>query len=191
MKIKLTYPPVEKKRHQRSKLLAILRWPVLVISVVCPIIDWQTGMNGWSLVVLMSLYTAWTLVIAPDLVEYNRISQTIKIIVCTCILLVLIDVFLAPGWAVTVVPLVCSGGLVISGLLFYTDLNKQKQNMLPMLLLIAVALPGAVAGLQIWHGKGRWALLVLALCSFALLCSLIITLGSGFTQELKKRFQTR
>lgn len=191
MKIKLTYPPIEKKRHQRSLLLAILRWPVLAAAVVCPIIDCQTGKHGWSLVVLMSLYTAWTLVIAPDLVEYNRISQTIKIIVCACILLVLIDVYLAPGWAVTVVPLVCSGGLVISGLLFYTDLNKQKQNMLPMLLLIAVALPGAIAGLQIWHGKGRWALLVLALCSFALLCSLIITLGSGFTQELKKRFHTR
>ena len=191
MKIKLTYPAMEKKRMQRGRLLSVLRWPVLFAAVVCPIIDWKTGKHGWSLVVLMSLYTAWTLVISPDLVEYNRISQTIKTIVCACILLVLIDVFLAPGWAVTVVPLVCSGGLAVSGVLFYTDLNKQKQNMLPMLLLIAVALPGAVAGLQIWHGKGRWALLVLAICSFTLLCSLIITLGSGFTRELKKRFHMR
>ena len=155
MTIKLTYPPVEKKRLQRSRLLAILRWPAAAAVIICPLVDRRTGAQGWSLVVLMSLYTAWTMVLSPDLVEYNRISQTIKLIACICILLALIDVFLAPGWAVTVVPLVCSAGLVVSGILFYTDLNKQKQNMLPMLLLIAVALPGALVGLQIWHGKGR------------------------------------
>lgn len=191
MKIKLIYPPIEKKKLQRSRLLSILRWPVLAAAVLCPIIDHKTGSQGWSLVVLMSLYTVWTMVISPDLVEYNRISQFIKLIVCICFLLILIDLFLAPGWAVTVVPLVCSGGVVVSGLLFYTDLNKQKHNMLPMLLLIALALPCALAGLHIWHGKGRWALLVLAVCSFVLLISLILTLRNGFARELKKRFHTR
>lgn len=191
MKIKLTYPPVEKKRLQRSRLLAILRWPVMAAAILCPLIDWETGAQGWSLVVLMSLYTAWTMVLSPDLVEYNRISQTIKLIVCVCILLFLIDFFLAPGWAVTVVPLVCSGGLVVSGVLFYTDLNKQKQNMLPMLLLIAIALPGALIGLQFWHGKGRWALWVLLGCSVVLLSALVITMGRGFTRELKMRFHMK
>ena len=191
MKIKLTYPPVEKKRLQRSRLLAILRWPVTAAVILCPLIDWNTGAHGWSLVVLMSLYTAWTMVLSPDLVEYNRISQTIKLIVCVCILLFLIDFLLAPGWAVTVVPLVCSGGLMVSGVLFYTDLNKQKQNMLPMLLLIAVALPGALIGLQFWHGKGRWALWVLLGCSVVLLSALIITMGRGFTRELKMRFHMK
>ena len=191
MKIKLTYPPMEKKRLQRSRLLAILRWPVTAAAILCPLIDWKTGAHGWSLVVLMSLYTAWTMVISPDLVEYNRISQTIKLIVCVCILLFLIDVFLAPGWAVTVVPLVCSGGLVVSGVLFYTDLNKQKQNMLPMLLLIAIALPGALIGLQFWHGKGRWALWVLLGCSVVLLSALVITMGRGFTRVLKMRFHMK
>ena len=191
MKIKISYPPVEKYRRHRSKILSILRWPVLAAAILCPVIDWETGRHGWSLVVLMSLYTAWTLVISPDLVEYNRISQTIKVICCTCLLLILIDVYLAPGWAVTVVPLVCSAGLIVSGVLFYTDLNKQKQNMLPMLLLAAAALPAALAGLQIWHGKGRWSLLVLAGCSFVLLISLILTLGNGFTRELKKRCHTK
>lgn len=191
MKIKLTYPPVEKKRLQRSRLLTILRWPVMAAVILCPLIDWETGAQGWSLVVLMSLYTAWTMVLSPDLVEYNRISQTIKLIVCVCILLFLIDFFLAPGWAVTVVPLVCSGGLVVSGVLFYTDLNKQKQNMLPMLLLLAIALPGALIGLQFWYGKGRWALWVLLGCAVVLLSALVITMGRGFTRELKMRFHMK
>ena len=148
MKIKLTYPPVEKKRLQRSRLLAILRWPVTAAVILCPLIDWKTGFHGWSLVVLVSLYTAWTMVISPDLVEYNRISQLVRLIASSCMLLAVIELFIASGWALQVIALVCMGGLIAAAILFFTDIDTQKQNMLPMLLLYIKFIPLSILSLS-------------------------------------------
>ena len=101
---------------------------MLAAAIASVLVNWATGGKAWSLIVLMSLYMVWTLVLSPDLVEYNRISQFIKLITCTCILLTLIDVFLISGWAVIVVPIVGFGGLIVAGILFLTDLERQKQN---------------------------------------------------------------
>ncbi len=191
MKLKITYPSVEKRKVQRKKILRILRLPFLAAAVVCPILNLITGGKAWSLVVLMSLYIAWTLLVSPDLVEYNRISQTVKATVNAGILLTLIDVFLASGWAIEVVPIVCFGGLIISGVLFFTNLERQKQNMLPMLLMIFITQLGAAIGLSVYHEQKRWALIVMGLISVVLLFACIIALGGDFIRELKKRVHVK
>lgn len=191
MKVEITYPPVERRRLQRRKLLRILRWPFLFAAYICPLINLLTGGKAWSVIVLMSLYMAWKLVLSTDLVEYNRISQFTKLIVCTCVLLGLIDWLLAPGWAVEVVPIVCFGGLVVAGILFFTDLERQKQNMLPMLVLIVMALFGSVIGLSLWHEESCWALVVMGALALALLVGCAATLGGEFLRELKRRFHMK
>ena len=191
MKVKITYPAVKKQTLQRRKLLQILRWPVLFAGFICPVINLVTGGKAWSLIVLMGLYMAWTLLLSVDLVEYNRISQWIRLITEACLLLILIDVFLAPGWAVEVVPIVCFCGLTVAGVLFFTDLERQKQNMLPMLLLIFLCLIGSVVGLSLWHQESRWALAVMGAFAFALLVACAVTLGEDFPRQLRKRFHTR
>lgn len=191
MKIEITYPPVSKRGFQRRKLVKIARWPMLLAAYTCPVVNLCVGGKAWSVIVLMALYMLWTLVLSPDLVEYNRISQPIKAIVCSCILLILIDHFLAPGWAIEVVPMVCFAGLVASGVLFFTDLEQQKQNMLPMLLLAVLSLLASVVGLSVWHEESRWALAVMGSFAFALLFTCIVILGSEFTREIRRRFHTR
>lgn len=191
MKIELTYPPVSKRGFQRRKLVRIMRWPMLLVAYTCPIVNLCVGGKAWSVIVLTALYALWTLVFSPDLVEYNRISQPIKGIVFACILLTLIDVLLAPGWAMTVVPLVCFAGLMISSILFFTDLERQKQNMLPMLLLAVLSLLAAAVCLSVWRGEGRWALAAMGSFSLALLITCILILGSEFTREIRRRFHTR
>ncbi len=191
LKIEITYPPVSKRGFQRRKLVKTMRWPILLAAYTCPIVNLCVGGKAWSVIVLMALYMLWTLVLSPDLVEYNRISQPIKLIACSCVLLALIDLLLAPGWAMLVVPLVCFAGLLVSAVLFFTDLEKQKQNMLPMLLLAVMALLGAVVGLSVWHGEGRWALAVMGSFSLALLITCILILGADFTREIRRRFHTR
>lgn len=188
MKLNITYPPVAKRRLQRKKILSIMRWPIYFAAFICPVLNIVTGGKAWSLIVLMSLYMAWTLLLSPDLVEYNRISQFIKFITCSCVLLIVIDVFLAPGWAIEVVPIVCFCGLTIAGVLFFTDLERQKQNMLPMLLLIFITIVGSLVGLCLWHEESRWALAVMGAFSISLLVALTITLGSEFIRELRRRF---
>lgn len=191
MKIKLTYPTISKRGFQRRRLVKTIRWPMLLAAYVCPVVNLCVGGKAWSIVVLMALYTAWILVFSTDLVEYNRISQLIKGIVCACILLTLIDLLLAPGWAVFVVPLVCFAGLLTCAVLFFTDLEKQKQNMFPMLLLTVLSLLAAVIGLSVWHDPGRWVFAIMGSFSFALLFTCILILGTEFTRELRRRFHTR
>ncbi len=191
MKLSITYPALGKRRLQRRKLLSIIRWPLGFAALICPVLNLVTGGKAWSLIVLMSIYMFWTLILSPDLVEYNRISQSIKLIACTCILLTLIDVLLAPGWAIEVVPIVCFCGLTVSGILFFTDLERQKQNMLPMLLLIFFAMAGAGIGLCLWHEESRWALAVMGTFAFILLIACAAALGRDFIRELQKRFHTK
>lgn len=191
MKIKITYPPVEKHKMQRKKFLSIIRWPVMFAAYICPILNLVIGGKAWSLIVLMSLYMLWSLVLSPDLVEYNRISQFIKLIVYSSILLVLIDAFLAPGWAIEVVPIVCFGGLIVSGVLFFTDMRRQKQNMMPMLFLIFFAILGSIIGLSVWHEESRWALAVMGALAVALLIACILLLGRDFLRELHRRFHIK
>ena len=191
MKLDITYPTVERRRLQRKKFLHIVRWPVLFAALICPVVNLVTGGAAWSIIVLMALYMLWTLVLSPDLVEYNRISQFIKTIVCTCILLTLIDIFRAPGWGLAVVPIVCFPGLAVAGILFFTDLERQKQNMLPMLLLILFAIAGSVIGLSLWHEESRWALAVMGVFAICLLFACMVSLGSEFLRELKRRFHTK
>jgi len=150
MKIKNVYPHTEKFGVQRKKLLLILRWPFLALAVACPVVNYFTGGPAWSVVALMGLYMAWTQIFSLDLVEYNRISQFTKLAVRSCILLILIDTFIAPGWAVKVVPIVGLGCLVACAVLFFTDFSRQKHNMLPMLFMIFLAIIGSVVGSIVW-----------------------------------------
>lgn len=191
MKYKLTYPQPGKEKRRRLALIEALKWPFLFAAYICPIVNLLTGGPAWSLVVLWSLWCVWTLAVSPTLVEYNRISQFIKLIANACILMILIDRLLVPGWAVEVVPIVCYAGLLIAGTLFFTDLERQRQNMLPMLLLALSCLVCAVVGLLVWREESRWALAVMGAFALALLVGCAAVLGPGFIRELKKRFHVQ
>ena len=190
MKVNIIYPHPEKDTQLRRKLILALKWPFLFTAYICPIINILTQGRAWSVIVLWALWIVWSAAVSPALVEYNRISQFIKLIINACILLILIDLLLSPGWAVEVVAIVCFSGLVVSGLLFFTDLERQKQNMLPMLLLTVLCIISAVVGLILWRGESCWALAIMGAFAFALLAGCVFTLGPDFKRELAKRFHT-
>lgn len=148
MKIKITYPKVSPKIIKHQRLINFMKWPLLIAVVICPIINLITGGKAWSLVVLMSIYMAWDLVISRDLVEYNRISQFVKLITLTSLLLITIDVFLAPGWALDTVPILIFSGLIVTSVLFFTDIERQKQNIFPFLFLILLSIISSIIGLS-------------------------------------------
>lgn len=191
MQINITYPPVPKRKIQRRKFLNIIKWPVLAAAISCVIVNIAVGGKAWSIIAIMGIYMVWTLLLSPSLVEYNRISQTIKFILYSCLMLILINAFLVPGWAVQVVPMVCFGGLIVSAILFFTDIERQKQNMLPMLLLILVSIVGAAAGIYIWHNETIWPLIVMGAVAFALLTAVIVILRKDFIREIQRRFHVK
>lgn len=191
MKIDITYPQPGKEQALRRHFIAALRWPFLFAAFICPVINLVVGGKAWSAVVVWSLWMVWSGAVSPSLVEYNRISQSIKSIVNACVLLFLIDWLLAPGWAIETVPIVCFSGLAASGVLFFTDLQRQKQNMFPMMLLTVGSLLGSVIGLSLWHQETRWAMAVMGAVAFSLLVGCAATLGPDFLRDVKKRFHTK
>ena len=188
MHIKLTYPPVERKRFARRKMLTVLRWPFVAAAAASVIVNIVTGGVCWCPIVLLSLWAIWALVFSVDLVEYNRTSQSIKTIAFSCGILTLVDLCLAPGFAVFVVPIVYFGGLIFCAVLLFTDFETQRHNIMPLLLFIFFAIIGSVIGLAIWHEHDFWPLIVLGSVATVLLITLIIILGADFKRELIKRF---
>ena len=191
MQIKTVYPAISKSALQRSRVLRLIRWPFLLAAYLCPILNLYFGGSAWSVVVLWSLWMLWSLALSPDLVEYNRISQTIKLIEYSCILMILIDIFLSQGWAADVVYIICFSSMILTAVLFFTDLNKQKQNMLPMLLLMAVSIAASIIGLTLWKGKIMWPAMLAGVLALALALACFTVLGRDFLLEFKKRFHTK
>lgn len=191
MKIKITYPKVSPKIIKHQRLINFMKWPLLIAVVICPIINLITGGKAWSLVVLMSIYIAWDLVISRDLVEYNRISQFVKLITLTSLLLIIIDIFLAPGWALEAVPILIFSGLIVTSVLFFTDIERQKQNIFPFLFLILLSIFSSIIGLSFYHEKDSWPLTVMGIVALFLLITLSITLKENIINELKKGFSVK
>ena len=191
MKIKITYPKVSPKIIKHQRLINFMKWPLLIAVVICPIINLITGGKAWSLVVLMSIYIAWDLVISRDLVEYNRISQFVKLITLTSLLLITIDVFLAPGWALEAVPILIFSGIIVTSVLFFTDIERQKQNIFPFLFLILLSIFSSIIGLSFYHEKDSWPLTVMGVVALFLLITLSITLKENIINELKKGFSVK
>lgn len=191
MKIKITYPKVSPKIIKHQRLINFMKWPLLIAVVICPIINLINGGKAWSLVVLMSIYMTWDLVISRDLVEYNRISQFVKLITLTSLLLITIDVFLAPGWALEAVPILIFSGLIVTSVLFFTDIERQKQNIFPFLFLILLSIFSSIVGLSFYHEKDSWPLTVMGAVALFLFITLSITLKENIINELKKGFSVK
>jgi hypothetical protein len=144
----------------------------------------------WSIIVLWALWFAWSGFVSRDLIEYNRISQTAKLLVYTCILLVLIGLCLSPGWLGFVIPIVSFATLMVIGVLFFSNLSKQKQNMMPMVWLIGASFVAIIASLSGWP-RMNWPMAVLGTTAVALLAASILVLKKDLLRELRKRFHTK
>lgn len=191
MKIKITYPEVAPEKIKQQKFRNFMKWPLLIAAIICPIINLAIGGKAWSLVVLMSIYMVWDLVISRDLVEYNRISQFVKLITLTALLLTIIDVFLAPGWAIEAVSILIFSGLIVTAILFFTDIERQKQNIFPFIFLILLSIFSSILGLSIYHEEDSWGLAVMGGVALILLITLSITLKENIINELKKGFSVK
>ena len=197
MNINITYPELSKKRATREKLIRVLRLPFILLAFACPVVNIAVGGPAWSVVSLFGLYMIWNLAVAIDLIEYNRTSQFIKFITYSIIMLILIDTLLTPDspWGTTVIPIVTFSALVVAAVLFFTDFERQRHNLMPLLIIDILCL-FAAAGMIIYIVESAvdmvlWPYIVMGSVSLALLISLAFTLKGGFIAELKRRFHAK
>ena len=188
MHVKQTYPSVKKGSKNRRQMLSILRWPFLSAAAACMIVNLAVAGPWWGVIAVLVLYIVWRLILSPDLVEYNRMSQSIKIVVWTSILLTFIDLLLVHSFSLFVVPIVCFSGLVVSIVLFFTDLQRQKHNMMPLILFELASIIGSVIVLCVWKDPNNWPYIVLLSLSAIGFLTKIIVLGRDFKIEWQRRF---
>ncbi len=191
MKMLNTYPSAKKQKIQRNKIIEIVRWPFILGVFVLPIVNIFTGAPLWSIVAIWSMWIVWSMLFSPQLVEYNRISNVVRLITNVAILLVLIDVFIASGWAIEVVAIVGFSGLGILSILFFSNLHKQRQNLFPMLLFIIVAIGLAITGIILWRESTHWSIITLATTGGAFLLTTAIVLRKDLLNEFAKRFHIK
>ena len=172
-------------------MLQILKWPFIVGALASIIVNICVGGKAWSAIVVAGEIALWKLVFALDLVEYNRISQFIKATIYSCVILALIHFLIVPFWALGIISILFYAALIVSGILFLTDIKRQKQNMLPMFYLIVIALIWSMVGLFSALEVMSWPLIVLGGVTLLLLAVIIITLRGDFIRELKCRFHLK
>jgi hypothetical protein len=187
MKVEIVYPS-PKRPPRRVRVIACAKWPFLAAAYACPLINLATGWPAWSVVVLWGLWVVWSSTFSPELIGINRISQCVKFVTDIVVALVLIDWLLAPGWAAMVVPIVCFSSLVVVAVLLFTDLDRQRLNVMPMLALTALCLISAGAALAAWRGVTRWPLVVLAALAGALLVATLVVLRRDILRAVRAFF---
>lgn len=189
MTYKNTYAPA-RRGFDRRRMLRVWRWPFLGAGFASTVVNLAVGGPAWCLVVLWCLIMVWTDVFALNMVEYNRVSQCVKISVQISVLLFLIDVCLAPGWAFFVLPIVGFAALAVTAALFFSDLRRQRANAMPMLLLTAVLLLISAVGSWIWD-RWSWPMIVMASTAFGLMAASSAALGSDLLRALRKYFHLK
>lgn len=196
MNIKVTYPELSQRRATRKRLIKIMRLPFAVAAIASPIVNLAVGGVAWSVIVLFGLYMVWNLAVAIDMIEYNRTSQFIKLIVYSIIMLILIDLLLTPesSWGELVIPIVAFSGLLAAAALFFTDFERQRHNLMPLLIIDVICLIASAIAIPLIAAmpeKVIWPYIVMGGVSLTLLIAFILTLKGGFIAELKRRFHAR
>ena len=188
MKIEYTYPQLPKQKRIFLRIRNVMKYLLLIAALACLIVNYFVKGKAWSIVAVWSMWMFWNLILSPDVIELNLISQTVKILFYVCILLWLIDFFLASGWAIFVVPIVAFTGLIMTALFFLIDVNSQIQNSMPMIWLILISL-AAVALCYFQLPEINWPIVVLGGVALAMLFAGVF-FHEAFMLELKKRFHT-
>lgn len=190
MDFEIIYPKIKKTSIAMLRVRYIFGLIFLAAAVVCPVVNIVLRGPAWSVIVLWALYMIWTLVLKAPLVERNLISQGVKLLVMTGILLVLIDRLLYPGWASFVVPIVGYASLIVLAILFFVNVSKQRHNVMPLVLLtLAIAIGSAIA--LFVFSETSWPMIVLAVTAAVLLVATVMILRARLFSEIVKRFHLR
>ncbi len=190
MDFEIVYPHIKKHSIAMLYVRTVFGLLFLAAAVVCPVVNIILKGPAWSVIVLWSMFMVWTLVLKAPLVERNLISQGVKLLVMTVILLVLIDRLIYPGWAAFVVPIVAYGALMVLAMLFFVNVSKQRHNVMPLLILTALAAVGSVVALFVFS-ETSWPMIVLAVTAGVFLVAAGIILKSRLISELVKRFHIK
>ena len=188
MNIKYTYPKPKRKKQVRKALKTVTFYVFIFAAFITLMLNLIIGGSPWSLVVVYSMYFVWTSFIDTDLVEYNIVSQSIKFISNSCVLLILLSIIYSVTPLIeNVVPYIVIGSIIIMTILYFSDMQRQKRNLFPIILFIFVTLIPAFV-YTINPSYNDWEMPVMGILSLSFLILCLMSLRGEFISELTKRF---
>ncbi len=188
MNPKIIYPIPEMQSTFYRNLRNIARISFIAAALICFLINFLVKGKMWSLIVAWSLFSVWRLVFSLRLVEFSIYSHAIKVTFYVVILLILIDHFLAPGWAETVIPIILFADLLVMFVLFFALYEKKDRHLVSIMLLGILNLVSIPYSIHSWPIR-NWIAFSFQIASLALFIVMIIVNRKDLIYELKARFQ--
>lgn len=170
-------------------LRQIARWLMLLGFIACPAVNYLTGGPAWSIIVMVSILFARTYV-SPDVLEFSTTGQSLRIGAFAIVLTTLIGILLSPGWLGFVLPIIGFSILILSGVFFFINVDRHRNNIMPLIWEIIMALAACIV-VYIRDGKLNWPMVTMG--SLALLMALtgMVAFRRDIWRELAKRLHTR
>lgn len=190
MNPKIVYPIPKKQSQVYRKIRNIVRIVFLISALVCVLINLLTKGKPWSLIVLWSLFSLWQTVFSLELIEYSIFSHISSIFIYIIVLLIIIDRFIAPGWADTVVPIVFFGALLIMSIIYFVTYERKDRHIYSIFVLGVISILGIPYYTHSWPIT-NWLGFSFQIATFVLFIVLIIINRKDIIIELKTRFKRK
>ena len=187
MNPKIIYPIPERQAGFYRSLRNLARITFLAAGVICLLINFLVKGKMWSIIVIWSLFSVWRLVFSLRLVEFSIFSHANKVTFYIVILLFLIDRFLAPGWAETVIPIVLFADLLVMFVLLFVTYERRRRHLVSIILLGLLNLVSIPYSIHSWP-IDNWIAFSFQIASLALFIVMIIVNRKDLMYELKVRF---
>ncbi len=187
MNPKIIYPIPGRQLYFYRSLRNTFRILFLLAALTCVIVNFCTGGKPWCLIVIWSLFSLWRLAFSLRLAEFSIFSHAARVSFYIVVLLILIDHFLVPGWAQTVVPIVLFGDMLIMSVLFFAIYDRKQRHLVSVLLLGLLNLAFIPYSLHSWPIE-NWIAFAFQCASFVLLAVLVLFNRRDLLYELKVRF---
>ena len=185
----ITYAPKRRSSRFMYRLRQITRWLMLLGFIACPAINYLTGGPAWSIIVMVSIAFARTYV-SPDVIEFSTIGQSMHIGAFAIVLTTLIGVLLSPGWLGFVLPIIGFSTLILSGVFFFINVDRHRNNIMPLIWEIIFAIVACMV-VFVRDGRLNWPMITMGSLALVMAISGIITLHRDILRELRKRLHTR
>ena len=188
MNLKNIYPIPKRQNNFYHTFRFIMRIIFVVAILVCVIVNVAVGGKPWSIIVVWSIISLWRLLFSLKIVEFSIFSHATRVTFYLVILLLLIDYFLVPGWAKTVVPIVLFGYLLIMTILFASLRDKKDRHYLSIFVLGLFSL--AFIPYSIRFPIEDWIAFAFSIAIFVIFVVLLAINFKDIVYEIKVRFKT-
>ena len=171
-------------------MIKVLKMLTFMGIIICPVVNYYTGGKAWSVIADVSMIFFWMEFLSPDILENNAMRQVFRVGTFAIVINTLIGLLLSPGWLGFVLPIIGFSTLILSVVLFLSNLERHRNCIMPLLLETLMAMVGFLVA-NFTEEKLNWPIITLGALSFTIAVLGLIVFHNDIWTELKKRLHIK